>query len=108
MTTPQTPQQSDPTQVNGSAPADEENFLQLDTQAQIQLVRADYDTAYDLLKARQLDRYGGQHVAVLRGKVVGHGTNALELRYTVAREQGVHPERLAMIYVDDLQGPLII
>jgi hypothetical protein len=105
MTTPQT-SQNDPAQVNGPPPADDENFLQLDEQAQIQLVRADYDTAYDLMQARQLDQYGGEHVAVLRGKVVGHGTNALDLRYTVAREQGIHPERLAMIYVYDPNGPM--
>jgi hypothetical protein len=107
MTTPQT-SQNEPAPVKGPPPADPENFLQLDEEAQNRLVIADLLAARDLLESGQLDSYGGQHVAVLRGQIVGHGRNHLEVRHAVAREQGIHPERLAMIYVDDPDGPLII
>jgi hypothetical protein len=107
MTTPQT-SQNNPTLVKGTAPVDDENFLNLSAEEQIRLVGADYIAAHGLEESGQLDQYRGHYVAVLRGKVVGHGVDALELRSRVAREQGVHPERPAMIYLEDLQSmPLL-
>jgi hypothetical protein len=72
MTTPQT-SQNDSNLVNGSAPVDEENFLQLDEHPQARLVLADLEAAHRLLESGQLDPCGGEFVAVLRGQVAGHG-----------------------------------
>jgi hypothetical protein len=107
MTTPQT-SQNEPAPVNGAPPADPENFLQLDEHAQARLVLADLEAAHHLLEAGQLDAYGGEYVAVLRGQVVGHDTDLDRLFETVAREQGIHPNRLSPIFVEDINGPLRI
>jgi hypothetical protein len=107
MNTPET-SQNEPAPVNGAPPADPENFLQLDEDAQARLVIADLLAASQLLESGQLDSYGGQHVAVLRGQVVGHDTDVTRLLDKVAKERAVHPNRLATIFVDDLNGPLRI
>lgn len=47
-----------------------------------------------------LEQYRGQFVAVLKGRVVGSGTDKRELRRRTAEEHGVDPNLLAISYVE--------
>lgn len=48
---------------------------------------------------RLLAEYRGTHVAVLAGRVVKSGENALQLRLDVARDKKVHPQQVVVEYV---------
>lgn len=43
--------------------------------------------------------YRGTHVAIYQGQVVGSGDNSLQLNIDLARQLGVHPQRLVIEYL---------
>lgn len=43
--------------------------------------------------------YRGTHVAIYQGQVVGFGDNSLQLNVDLARQLGVHPQRLVIEYI---------
>ncbi len=87
----------------GGFPDEGERFVQMDESEQIRLVGDDYAAAYRLEREGVFDPYPGEWVAVLRGEFIGHSTdcNPTALRQNLAVARNVHPERIAMIYIDD-------
>jgi hypothetical protein len=57
--------------------------------------------AKQLLESGELNQYGGEFVAILDGRVVGHGKDEGALRQQVAESARVHPERMATLFVDN-------
>lgn len=63
---------------------------------------ADKAWAYEEYNAGRWDTYRGEYAAVYRRRLVGHGPHLLELRADVARETGVRPGRIVIIYLEPL------
>jgi hypothetical protein len=78
----------------------EEAFVGADEDSQFAIVADDYRVAYRLLEIGALTPYRGQFIAVLKGQVVGAGTDPQELRKSVAQTCKAHPHRPAVIFID--------
>jgi hypothetical protein len=65
------------------------------------MVLHDFSIAYRLLESGALDQFKGMFAAVLNGQLVGVGPDSVDLRLTVGQEQGIDPERIAVIHVFD-------
>lgn len=69
-------------------------------------VRPEWVWVYDhLMPAQSRDPdgpYWGMHVAVYNQKVVGADTEPGRLRVRVARELGIHPERMVIVYLGEI------
>lgn len=60
---------------------------------------ADYGVGQDLRERGELAAYAGEFVAILDGKVVGHGPDGFDLREQVAERLGIPPCRPAILRV---------
>jgi hypothetical protein len=89
-----------PTPVSPPAPADGVVRLQLSPEGWAAL--ADKKWAYQEYNSGRWDQYRGNYAAVYRQQLVGHGPDLLKLREDVARETGVRPGRIVIIYLEPL------
>jgi hypothetical protein len=62
---------------------------------------ADWNWAHQQHEAGRLDEFRGEFVAVLQGRVIGHGSDPADLRQRLAGKHAVDPERLVVLYVED-------
>ena len=69
-------------------------------------LHADWVWAFAERQRGALEEYAGQHIAILRQRVVGSGDDPTALREEQARIHGVRPERLVGIYIESLQDLL--
>lgn len=95
-----TPQQTE-AESTPSMPSDEGgDRLQLTPEGWALL--ADKEWAYQEYNAGRWESYRGEYIAIYRKRLVGHGPDLLKLREQVAREIGVDPDRIAVIYLEPL------
>ncbi len=64
------------------------------------LALSDLMVAHRLISSGQLDEHEGKHVAIVDGKVVGVGTDHVELRQRVSKVLGIPYERPAITVVE--------
>jgi hypothetical protein len=77
-----------------------DEFLHPEQSGEWDEVLRDLDHALDSLSSGALSEYQGNHVAFLRGAIVGFGPDSELLRRVTSQQQRVHPERLALVYVE--------
>lgn len=63
-------------------------------------VIADWNSAFQMLEAGELESYSGQFVAILNGEVVGSGAHPTKLYEEVSHTRGVAQERLVVMFVE--------
>ncbi len=69
-----------------------------------QEVLEDWRDAFKLLESGHLDRYGGQHVVIFKGKVIASGENSSRLREDAARRLSVAPSQVVVKFVDNMDA----
>lgn len=84
-----------------------ESFEHKEEAEQARIIGEDFRAAFRLRDGGQLAPYASEHVAVLRGRIVGHGADPTALRAWVAREFQVHPERIVTVFVEGLDALVI-
>jgi hypothetical protein len=95
-----TPQQTEAESTPTTPPDDGVDQLQLTPEGWGLL--ADKEWAYQEYNAGRWEPYRGEYIAIYRKRLVGHGPDLLKLREQVARETGVDPDRIAVIYLEPL------
>ncbi|MFL5342406.1 MAG: DUF5678 domain-containing protein, partial [Gemmataceae bacterium] len=73
-------------------PVDEEDALQ-------RAIMSDFERAHRIEAQVDLSPYAGEHIAILNGKIVGHGPDLLTLQHECAVANGVPEHRIVTLGV---------
>jgi hypothetical protein len=79
----------------------EERFTDLDEDAAWKIMCREIEGSYKICNEKIGAKYSGQHVAILKGRIVGIGFDPVKLTDEICARFGVPPERVLLRVMDN-------